>query len=136
MDTKQGYWHVVHDEESSLLCTFNTPFGRYKFNRLPFGINVSQDIFQKKLDDAYQDIENVCGIADDIIVAGEAPQEDDEAMLKMLEASRKINISLNSEKLQFKPQKADFYGHRLSGKGISHPKTNSRQSKTSRRQQT
>ena len=76
----------------------------------------SKGIFH--LDDAYQDIENVCGIADDIIVAGETPQEHDDAMLKMLEASRKNNISLNSEKLQFKQQKVDFYGHRLSGKGI------------------
>ena len=39
-------------------------------------------------------------------------------MLKMLEASRKNNISLNSETLQFKQQKIDFYGHRLSQKGI------------------
>ena len=39
-------------------------------------------------------------------------------MLKMLEASRKNNISLNSEKLRFKQQKVDFYGHRLSGKEI------------------
>ena len=49
IDTKKGYWHVELDEESSLLCTFNTPFGRYKFNRLPFGVRVSQDVFQKKL---------------------------------------------------------------------------------------
>ena len=36
MDTKKGYEHVELDKESSMLCTFNTPFGRYKFNRLPF----------------------------------------------------------------------------------------------------
>ena len=118
MDTKKSYWHVELDEESSLLCTFNTPFGRYKFNRLPFGIKVSEDIFQKKLVDAYQDIEDVCGIADDVIVANETPQKHDDAMLKMLEASRKNNVSPISEKLQFKQQKVDFYGHRLSGKGI------------------
>ena len=35
-DTNKGYWHVELDEESSLLCTFNTPFGRYRFKRLPF----------------------------------------------------------------------------------------------------
>ena len=54
VDTKKGYWHVELDEQSSLLCTFNTPFGRYKFNRLPFGVRVSQDVFQKKLDHAYE----------------------------------------------------------------------------------
>ena len=26
VDTKKGYWHVELDHDSSLLCTFNTPF--------------------------------------------------------------------------------------------------------------
>jgi hypothetical protein len=42
VDTKKGYWHVELDDESSHLCTFNTPFGRYRFKRLPFGIVVIQ----------------------------------------------------------------------------------------------
>ncbi|GFR33370.1 transposon Ty3-G Gag-Pol polyprotein [Trichonephila clavata] len=35
---KDGFWHVPLDEVSSEICTFNTPFGRYKFNKMPFGI--------------------------------------------------------------------------------------------------
>ena len=65
VDTTKSYWHVELDHESSLLCTFNTPFGRYRFKRLPFGIVVSQDVFQRKLDDIYKKIPNVTGIADD-----------------------------------------------------------------------
>ena len=101
VDTKKGYWHVELDEESSMLCTFNTPFGRYKFNRLPFGVRVSQDVFQKKLDHAYEGIPNVTGIADDIIVSGATAEEHDKALIAMLEASCRNNIGLNSEKLQF-----------------------------------
>lgn len=118
VDTKKGYWHVELDAESSLLCTFNTPFGRYKFNRLPFGINVSQDVFQRRLDGIYEGIDNVCGIADDIIVCGDSPQEHDAAMIKMLNASRKGNVSLNSEKLQFKQHEVNFYGNKITNKGI------------------
>ena len=36
LDKKDGYWQVKLDEASSLLCTFNTPWGRYRFKRLPF----------------------------------------------------------------------------------------------------
>ena len=50
-DTNKGYWHIELDYESSLLCTFNTPFGRFRPKRLPFGVKVSQDIFQRKLDE-------------------------------------------------------------------------------------
>ena len=89
-----------------------------RFKRLPFGVVLSQDIFQRKLDEIYKDIPNVTGIADDIIVSGETPEEHDKAFVKMLEATRKNNVSLNSAKLQFKEQKFDFFGHCLSEKGM------------------
>ena len=41
------------------------------------------------------------GIADDIIVCGSSEQEHDKAFTKKLKATRKHNISLSSEKLQF-----------------------------------
>ncbi|GFO45200.1 polyprotein [Plakobranchus ocellatus] len=50
MDAQHGYWAIHLDDESSLLTTFNSPFGRYRFLRLPFGLKVSQDIFQQKMD--------------------------------------------------------------------------------------
>ena len=117
-DTSKGYWHVELDDESSLLCTFNTPFGRYRFKRLPFGVCVSQDIFQRKLDDVYRNIPNVTNIADDIIIAGSTQQEHDQAFLNMLEATRENNVSLNSTKLQFKKKSVQFYGHTITSEGI------------------
>lgn len=118
VDTKKGFWHVELDEVSSLLCTFNTPFGRFKFKRLPFGINVSGDIFQRKLDAVFQNIPNITGIADDIIIFGRTEQEHDQAFVNMLEACRKANIGLNSDKVQFKQHSVKFYGHILTSKGL------------------
>ena len=109
VDTAKGYWHVELDQESSLLCTFNTPFGRYRFKRLPFGIVVSQ----RKLDDVYKNIPNVTGVADDIIVLGSTEEEHDQAFVNILEATRANNMSLNSTNLQFKQDSVDFFGHTL-----------------------
>jgi hypothetical protein len=39
VDAKNGFWHVELDDESSYLTTFNTPFGRYRWLRMPFGIS-------------------------------------------------------------------------------------------------
>ena len=58
------------------------------------------------------------GIADDIVVCGSTETEHDQAFCKMLEATRKHNVSLNSEKLQFKQTKVDFFGHVLTENGI------------------
>ena len=44
LDLKDGYWQI--DQESSLLCTFTTPFGRYRFTRMPFGISSASEVFQ------------------------------------------------------------------------------------------
>ena len=49
LDLTSGYWQVKLDYESSLLTTFNTPFERYQFTRMPFGIQSAQEVFQKNL---------------------------------------------------------------------------------------
>ena len=48
-DLRNGYWHCKLDEESSLLTTFQTPHGRYRWLRLPFGLAISSEVFQKRL---------------------------------------------------------------------------------------
>ena len=50
LDAKNGYWSIELDEESQTLTCFNSPFGRYYFWRMPFGLVMSQDVFQQKMD--------------------------------------------------------------------------------------
>ena len=113
-DCTKCYLHVALDHNSSLLCTFNTPFGRYRFKRLPFGVQVSQDVFQGKLDEAFQEIPNVTGIADNIIVSGATVEEHDKALRAMLDASQRNNYGLNSEKIKFRQSPVTFVGHTIS----------------------
>ena len=46
LDASSGFWHVKLDHPSSKLTTFNTPYGRYRFLRMPFGINSSRRVTQ------------------------------------------------------------------------------------------
>jgi len=48
---KSGYWHLELDKESSNLTTFNTPLGRMKWLRLPFGLKIAPEEFQRKLNE-------------------------------------------------------------------------------------
>ena len=45
LDANSGYWQIELDDGSSKLCTFNTPWGRYLYTRLHFGIKTAGDIF-------------------------------------------------------------------------------------------
>ena len=38
LNATKRYWQIKLDEASSKPCTFNSPFGRYNFTKLPFGI--------------------------------------------------------------------------------------------------
>ena len=70
VDYKNGYWQVKLNETSSLLTTFATPFGRYKWKCMPFSIAPAGEIFQSRLDQAIEGLDGVKTVADDILVIG------------------------------------------------------------------
>ena len=70
LDCKDGYWQIKLTEENSLLTTFATPFGRYKWNRMPFRISPASEIFELRLHEAVEGLDGVYAIADHILVAG------------------------------------------------------------------
>ena len=80
---------------------------------------VAQDIFQSKLDAIFIGMEGVTGIADDMIIAGKDEMEHDRNFLAFMEKCRENNLTLNSEKIQFKQTQVSFYGHIWSKHSIS-----------------
>ena len=72
---------------------------------------VAQDIFQSKLDAIFIGMEGVTGIADDMIIAGKDEMEHDRNFLAFMEKYMENNLTLNSEKIQFKQSQVSFYGH-------------------------
>ena len=95
------------------------PFGRFQWTHLPMGTVVAQDIFQSKLDAIFIGMEGVTGIADDMIIAGKDEMEHDKNFLAFMEKCMENNLTLNSEKIQFKQKQVSFYGHVWSDQGIS-----------------
>lgn len=115
VDAKKGYWHVPLDEASSYLTTFNTLFGRYRLTHLPFGLVVSQDMFQKHLDSALEGLKGITGIADDAFVYGATEEECDANMVNLMIRSRERGIKFNKDKVQLKCQEVSFFGHKWTG---------------------
>lgn len=62
-DANHGFWQIQLDKERSHLCTFNTPFGRYRFKRLPFGISSALEVFQRCIARHLEGLEGVVGYA-------------------------------------------------------------------------
>ena len=118
LDAKSGYWGVALDVESQLLTTFRTPFGRYKFLKLPFGLSVSQDIFQEKIDQILEACPGTVGIADDIAVFGKTEEEHDKNLINLLEQAKKSGLTFNSSKCSIKQSEINYYGVVISSGGM------------------
>ena len=98
LDAKAGYWSVQLEEDSQPLTTFRTPFGRYCWKRLPFGLRVSQDIFQARMDEILEGLSGVVGIADDVAVFGATEAEHNHNLLKLMERAKQEGLVFNSTK--------------------------------------
>ena len=111
LDAKKGYWSIVLDEPSSMLTTFNSPASnqRYKFNRLPFGINVRQDLFQESMDHITSGLHGVVSIADDICIFDENEKDYDVNMHKFMEKEEENGLVLNPEKCFVKVPQINFF---------------------------
>ena len=124
VDLKKGYWQVKLTTKSSKLTTFWSPFGRYRFLRLPFGLSSSAEIFQMKLYEFLHDIPGIHVMADDILITGNGDNQEEamenhnnnlEILLKRLEEN---NCKLNREKLVLCSESLTFFGHILSSSGV------------------
>ena len=49
LDAKNGFWQITLDYRSSMLTCFNTPFGRYRWMRMPFEINSAPEVLQRTM---------------------------------------------------------------------------------------
>ena len=49
IDLKDAFWQVPLSEGSASLTTFNTPFGRYFFKRMPFRLCSESEVLQKRV---------------------------------------------------------------------------------------
>jgi len=124
VDLKSGYWHCVLAPESSVLTTFVTPYGRYKWIRLPFGLSTSSEIFQKHLIHPLENLPSVLCIADDILIYGtgetdeEATANHDRSLQDLLQSCKDRSIVLNSDKMKLRMSEVNFMGHLLTNKGL------------------
>jgi hypothetical protein len=76
-DITHEYSSLQLDKRSSMLTTFNTPFGRYRWLRLLFGISASVALLMQKISEILKGLSGITSIVDDILLNGRTKEEDD-----------------------------------------------------------
>ena len=120
IDASSGYHNLKLDKQSSYLTTFSCPFGRYQYKQLPFGAVLAGNMFQQKIDEIFNDMPNVFGIADNILVIGydKDGADHDEAVYDVLRQCQDVNLKLNKEKCHFRCTSIPFFGKVVSREGV------------------
>ena len=118
IDASSGYHNLQLENKSSYLTTFTWPFGRYQY--LLFGAVPAGKIFQHKIDEIFNDMPNVFGITDDILVIGydEDGADHDAAVNKVLRWCREVNLKLNKDKCHFRCTSIPFFSKVISREGV------------------
>lgn len=111
LDATSGFLQLQLDEESSKLTTFATPFGRYRFLRLPYGISSAPEVFHRTVSEIFEDLPGVETYIDDILVHGRTKDEHDERLRAVLKRCQEVNFRLNRNKCKFEQDSIKYLGH-------------------------
>ena len=118
LDAASGFWQIPLSPDCSELTTFITPFGRYRFNGLPFGITSGPEVFHRVMHTVLDGLEGVDCFIDDIVVYGTTQEEHHRRLRDVLDRCQESGFRLKPAKCQFRSTEVTFFGHVLTSTGL------------------
>ena len=121
LDARNGFCHIKLEEESSYLTTFNTPFGRYRWKHMPFGISSAPEVFQRRMCETVEGLRGVEVVADDLVVVGFGDTDEeaaDQNLDTILQCCKEKNIKLNEKKVRLSLKEVPYTGNLLTPRGL------------------
>lgn len=120
LDLMSGFHQIPLEQDSRRFTAFSTNSGHYQFTRLPFGLNVSPNSFQRMMAIAMAGLtpERAFIYIDDIVVIGCSLRHHLENLEKIFERLRHYNLKLNISKCKFLRTEVTYLGHKITDKGI------------------
>jgi hypothetical protein len=118
IDALKGYHQVELDDESSLMTTISTPYGRYKYLRLPFGVSLAGDDYGRRLADIFDDFPNCRRVVEDVLVFSATWDEHVSLVRRLFHLAAEHQIAINVKKIVFAQPSVLFGGYVVSESGF------------------
>ena len=118
IDALKSYHQVPLDDESIDLTTFSTPFGRYQYLRLPFGVAHAGDDYCRRVSEFFYDLPNCRRIVEDILVYSATYEEHIEAVRRLFHRAAAHNVAINTSKIVFAQPAVTFGGYVVDADGF------------------
>ena len=106
LDLRASYHHIPLDKPSILKTAFNSPFRKYEYVKVPFGLAQAPAYFQELMTCILKDFSFAIDYLENIIIFSKTPQEH-------LSHIRKVFEKLRSAKLSMKMSKCNFFSKEI-----------------------
>ena len=116
-DALKGYHQIPLTDESKDLTAFMTPFGRFRYLRLAFGLNSAGDVFTLRYGNAIDKATDGLRATEDTLIRGSTTNELVSNTRKFFDACRENGITLNMRKIQWDKKEVLFGGFLLDPSG-------------------
>ena len=118
VDGNIGFWQIPLSKDSRHYTTFITPYSRYWFNKLPFGISSAPELFQSRMNRILQGLEGVLCHMDDVLIFGSNMAEHNTHLDATLQRLQAAGVMLNRNKCTFFQNRVRFLGNIINKHGI------------------
>ena len=117
-DLCTGYHHIPLDKSSIPKAAFNSPFGKYEYVKVLFGLAQAPAYFQELMTGILKDFPFAIAYLDDIIIFSKSPQEHLSHICRVFEKLKSANLSMKKSKCSFFSKEIQYLGYILSATGI------------------
>ena len=118
LDLHAGYHHIPLDKSSIPKTAFNSPFRKYEYIKVPFGLAQAPAYFHELMTGILKDFPFAIAYLDDIIIFSKTPQEHLSHICMVFEKLRTANLSMKKSKCNFISKEIQYLGHILSATDI------------------
>ena len=119
IDLRSGYHHIALGKSSRAKTAFVTPFGKYKFLMVPFGLAQGPAYFQLLMNKVLKGLKFAMTYLDDIIIFSQNELQHLEHLEIVFSHLREAGLKMKRSKCDFFKSEIHCLGHLISPEGIS-----------------